>query len=63
MTDSPDCLIWQSDCVICNPQAAQLLHYAAKYGHVEGGGIVIFQCLDFYHKSPDSGERQYKPRA
>ena len=22
--------------------------------------IVVFSCLDVYHKSPDSGERQYK---
>ena len=24
--------------------------------------IVFFNCLDVYHKSPDSGERQYKSR-
>jgi len=25
--------------------------------------IVLFNCLDVYHKSPDSGERQCKSRA
>ena len=28
----------------------------------EGGQIVLFKCLDVYHKSPDSGERQCKSR-
>ena len=25
--------------------------------------IVFLDCLDLYHKSPDSGARQYKPSA
>ena len=25
--------------------------------------IVVFNCLDLYHKSPDSGELQYKSNA
>ena len=29
----------------------------------EGEKIVVFNCLDLYHKSPDSSERQYKLRA
>ena len=24
--------------------------------------IVFYDCLDLYHESPDSCERQYKPR-
>jgi len=27
---------------------------------VIGERIVFFNCLDVYHKSPDSGERQFK---
>ena len=30
---------------------------------LQGGQIVFFNCLDLYHKSPDSGQRQYKSRA
>ena len=28
-----------------------------------GGANRLFHCLDFYHTSPISGERQYKSRA
>ena len=28
----------------------------------EGVQIILFNCFDLYHKSPDSGERQQKSR-
>ena len=32
------------------------------YQPSEGGQIVLFKCLDLYHKLPDFGERQCKSR-
>ena len=35
----------------------------APYQPSEREQIIFFDCLDFYHTAPDSGERQYKSRA
>jgi len=35
---------------------------ACKRQHLQHPPISLFNCLDLYHKSPDSCERQYKSR-
>ena len=34
----------------------------ATYQTLKWDEIAFFNCLDLYHRSPDSGERQYKSR-
>ena len=38
-------------------------HVSFVYHGTVDHQIVLFNCLDGCHESPDSGERQHKPRA
>jgi len=46
---------------MCDPYACTEAALAKAVTHQDQ--IVFFNCLDLYHTSPDSGERQYKSRA
>ena len=54
--------VWGDTLTAASPPMAPCTSGASCRQKPERKQMVFFNCLDFYLKSPDSGERQYKSR-